>query len=88
MARTSRKHSSFAGAGHKIQRAAGHIRLSVVKDNQGRDSIENQKAILQAALEKKDGKALQQFSRLGRDAIQLVICLFLIVQAYRKLPLK
>lgn len=40
---------------------AVYIRLSVAKDSQDRDSIENQKSIMQAALEKKSNIALQQF---------------------------
>lgn len=61
MSRTSRKNITTSENNEKIYRAAGYIRLSVVKDNQDRDSIENQKSLIQTALEKKDNIVLQQF---------------------------
>lgn len=61
MSRTSRKNITALGSNERTYRAAGYIRLSVVKDNQDRDSIENQKSIIHAALEKRGDIVLQQF---------------------------
>lgn len=61
MSRTSRKNITALKNNEKTYCAAGYIRLSVVKDNQDRDSIENQKSIIQEALEKRGDIVLQQF---------------------------
>lgn len=61
MSRTSRKNISIVGGDKKIYRAAGYIRLSVVKDSRDRDSIENQKSIIRETIEKKGDIVMQQF---------------------------
>lgn len=61
MSRTSRKNITQVVASRKIYRAAGYIRLSVVKGIQDRDSIENQKAIIRDTLSSKSDIELQQF---------------------------
>lgn len=61
MARTSRKNITQMTTTNKTYRAAGYIRLSVVKRIQDRDSIENQKAIINDALSNKADIELQQF---------------------------
>ncbi|MEG1362370.1 MAG: recombinase family protein [Lachnospiraceae bacterium] len=61
MSRTSRKNISIVENSKKIYRAAGYIRLSVIKDSQDRDSIENQKAIINDVLSGKSDIELQQF---------------------------
>lgn len=61
MSRTSRKNINPVDCSKKVYRGAGYIRLSVVKDKQDRDSIENQKAVIQTALERKNDIVLQKF---------------------------
>lgn len=61
MSRTSRKNIPIIENSKKTYRTAGYIRLSVIKDSQDRDSIENQKAIINDALSGKSDIELQQF---------------------------
>lgn len=61
MSRTSRKNITQVVATQKVYRAAGYIRLSVMKGNQDHDSIENQKAIIKDVLSSKSDIELHQF---------------------------
>lgn len=61
MSRISKKSITQVISTEKIYHAAGYIRLSVVKDTQDHDSVENQKSIIEDAISNKADVELQQF---------------------------
>lgn len=61
MSRTSRKNVNQVKVTTKTYRAAGYIRLSVVKNDHDRDSIANQKSIIKEAIAKQGDIELQRF---------------------------
>ena len=78
MSRTSRKNFTKRVTTAKIYRAAGYVRLSVVKLGQQQDSIENQKRMIEEFIFKREDMVLNRFfvdenasgSSFERDAFQ------------------
>jgi len=61
MARTSRKNFTKKATTTKTHRAAGYVRLSVVKPGQQQDSIENQKRMIEEFISKREDMVLNRF---------------------------
>jgi len=61
MARTSRKNFTKRVTTAKVHRAAGYVRLSVVKAGQQQDSIENQKRMIEDFISKREDMVLNKF---------------------------